>query len=152
MFYSVDQANIFDQGQGPPHGQQGYPPQGQQGYPPQQQQQSYGQPPQGQYGQQGGYGAPPSGQANPAQIAAYKQALQQTVQEKRLQAFYPPSSPALDQIANKASYQVDRLCQQWRIQKEIGNDIVKLALYDIVLYIGMSSSFCTITSADGVRR
>ena len=34
----------------------------------------------------------------------------------------------IDQIANRASAQVDRLCQQWRINKEIGNDIVKLAL------------------------
>ena len=36
--------------------------------------------------------------------------------------------------------QVDRLCQQWRINKEIGNDIVKLALYDVVLYIDDSGS------------
>jgi hypothetical protein len=46
----------------------------------------------------------------------------------------------IDQIANKASMQVDRLCQQWRINKEIGNDIVKLALYDVVLYIDDSGS------------
>ena len=116
---------ISSQGQQPPQGQ--YPPQQQQGYPPQQQQQQYGQQP--QYGGQS---------AGPQEVAAYKQALQQTVQEKRLQAFYPPNSPVLDQIAARASAQVDRLCQQWRINKEIGNDIVKLALYDIVLYIGKS--------------
>jgi hypothetical protein len=46
----------------------------------------------------------------------------------------------IDQIANRASAQVDRLCQQWRINKEIGNDIVKLALYDVVLYIDDSGS------------
>ncbi|KAK4994754.1 hypothetical protein LTR28_000758, partial [Elasticomyces elasticus] len=44
------------------------------------------------------------------------------------------------QIAQRAFAQVDRLCQTWRIQKEIGNDIVKLALYDIVLYIDDSGS------------
>lgn len=36
--------------------------------------------------------------------------------------------------------QVDRLCQTWHINKEIGNDIVKLALYDIVIYVDDSGS------------
>ncbi|KEQ73940.1 hypothetical protein M436DRAFT_45301 [Aureobasidium namibiae CBS 147.97] len=135
----------------PPQGQQGgygAPPQQQGGYPPQPQQGGYGsQPQQGGYsgqqpgGPQGGYGAPPLSQpAGPAEIQAYKQSLQQTIQEKGLQAFYPPGSPIIDQIASRASSQVDRLCQQWRINKEIGNDIVKLALYDVVLYIDDSGS------------
>ncbi|KAF2225746.1 hypothetical protein BDZ85DRAFT_186708, partial [Elsinoe ampelina] len=127
-----------------PQGQQSYgygqppPPQGQ--YPPQGQQQGgYGGPPPQQ---QGGYGGPPQqGQpAGPGEIAAYKQSLQQTIQEKRLQQFYPPNSQIIDQVANKASFQVDRLCAQWRINKEIANDIVKLALYDIVLFIDDSGS------------
>ncbi|KAH0009865.1 hypothetical protein KCU78_g10552, partial [Aureobasidium melanogenum] len=124
----------------PPQQQGGYgaPPQQQGGYPPQPQQGGY--PGQQPGGPQGGYGAPPSQPAGPAEIQAYKQSLQQTVQEKGLQAFYPPGSPMLDQIANKASMQVDRLCQQWRINKEIGNDIIKLALYDVVLYIDDSGS------------
>lgn len=66
--------------------------------------------------------------------------MQQTIQEKGLSAFYPPNSPVLDQIAQRASFQVDRLCQTWRINKEIGNDIVKLALYDVVIYIDDSGS------------
>ncbi|PSK43156.1 Cell morphoproteinsis protein PAG1 [Elsinoe australis] len=128
----------YGYGQPPPPGQgQGqYPPQQQYG----QQQQQYGQqPPQPQ---QGGYGGPPpqSQPAGPGQIAAYKQSLQQTIQDKRLQQFYPPNSPLIDQVANKASYQIDRLCAQWRINKEIANDIVKLALYDIVLFIDDSGS------------
>lgn len=45
----------------------------------------------------------------------------------------------LDQIAQRASQQVDQLCQRWRINREIGSDVVKLGLYDIILYIGM---FC----------
>ncbi|KAI4716157.1 hypothetical protein E4T48_07643 [Aureobasidium sp. EXF-10727] len=122
----------------PPQQQGGYPPQQQGGYPPQPQQGGY--PGQQPGGPQGGYGAPPSQPAGPAEIQAYKQSLQQTIQEKGLQAFYPPGSPMIDQIANKASMQVDRLCQQWRINKEIGNDIVKLALYDVVLYIDDSGS------------
>lgn len=43
-------------------------------------------------------------------------------------------------IAQRAGQQVDRLCQAWRIQKEIANDIVRLALYDIVIYIDDSGS------------
>lgn len=61
----------------------------------------------------------------------------QHIQERRLQNFYPPNSPVLDQLANRAASQVGQLCSQWRISQEIGNDIVQLGLYDIVLYIGM---------------
>ena len=66
--------------------------------------------------------------------------MQATIQERGLHNFYPPNSPAIDQIASRATSQVDRLCQTWRIQREIGQDIVKLALYDIVLYIDDSGS------------
>ena len=58
------------------------------------------------------------------------------IQEKNLQNFYPPQSPQLDQMAQRAAGQVDRLCQQWHVNREIGQDIVKLALFDIILYIG----------------
>lgn len=60
----------------------------------------------------------------------------QHIQERRLQNFYPPNSPVLDQLANRAASQVGQLCSQWRISQEIGNDIVQLGLYDIILYIG----------------
>lgn len=111
------------------------PPQSQgQGYPPQGGPQ-YGAPQGGQ-----GYGAPPQQQAGPQQVAAYKQLLQSTIQERGLQNLYPPNSPALDQIANRASVQVDKLCQAWRVHREIGQDIVKLALYDVILYIDDSGS------------
>jgi len=105
--------------------QQGYPPQQGGGYPPQGQQQ---------------YGGAPPAQAGPAQTAGYKQALQQCIQEHQLQNFYPPNSPALDQLANKAAAQVGGLCQRWKVPQEIGNDLVKLGLYDIVIYIGRLNS------------
>jgi hypothetical protein len=105
----------FIQGQAPPS-QGGYPPQGQQGgYPPQ---------------QSGGPGA----------IAAYKAALTQCIHENQLQNFYPPNSPILDQLANKASAQIANLCQRWKISQEIGNDLVKLGLYDIVIFVDDSGS------------
>lgn len=146
------------QGGAPPQGS--YPPQGppgqQGGYPGQPQYQAYpggaaarsGQPgPPGQYPpQQGGY--PPQGQyggappqpAGPGEIAAYKQTLQTTVQQKNLQSFYPPGSPILDQIANRAATQVGQLCAKWGVPKEIANDIVSLGLFDVWLYIDDSGS------------
>ena len=58
------------------------------------------------------------------------------MQEKGLERFYPQGSPVLDQIAQQAPAKVDALCQQWRIPKEVGADLVRLGLYDIILYIG----------------
>lgn len=66
--------------------------------------------------------------------------LQQTIQEKSLQNFYPPGSPQLDQIAQVAAQKVQALCNEWRVNREIGQDIVKLALYDVILYIDDSGS------------
>lgn len=66
--------------------------------------------------------------------------MQTTIQEKNLQGFYPPGSPQIEQIAQRASGQVDQLCAQWRINPEIGQDIVKLALFDVILYIDDSGS------------
>jgi hypothetical protein len=49
---------------------------------------------------------------------------------------YPPNSPVVDQMAQRATQQVEQLCMNWRVNREIGQDIVKLALFDIILYIG----------------
>ena len=54
--------------------------------------------------------------------------------------FYPPGSPQVDQIAQRAAGQVNQLCAQWRIPAEVGQDIVKLALFDVILYIDDSGS------------
>lgn len=62
--------------------------------------------------------------------------LQSCIQEKQLQAFYPPNSPVIEQIAQRAPALINQVIQRWRVVKEVANDIVKLALYDIVLYIG----------------
>ncbi|KAF1957879.1 hypothetical protein CC80DRAFT_35518 [Byssothecium circinans] len=115
-------------GAGPP----GAPPPGQ---PPQQQ---YGAPPPQQYGGPGG--PPPPTQAGPGEVGAYKKLLEACIQEKQLHAFYPPNSPIVDQIAQRAPALINQVIQRWRIAKEVANDIVKLALYDIVLYIDDSGS------------
>lgn len=137
----------------------GYPPPGQgQGapggaYPGQQQYQAYpggpppqGQPGQGPPGQYGGpppggqYGGPPQQQGPPGDPAAYRQLLQACIQEKNLGTFYPPGSQVIEQIAQKAPQLISQVISRWKLPKEIANDVVKLALYDIWLYIDDSGS------------
>ncbi|CAI6341131.1 unnamed protein product [Periconia digitata] len=119
------------------------------GAPPPQQQQQYGGPPQQQYGS-----APPGGppgQASPAEIGAYKQLLLSCIQEKKLQGFYPPNSPVIDQIAQRAPALINQVIQRWRIVKEVANDIVKLALYDIVIFIDDSGSMAFEESGERIK-
>ncbi|PGH05252.1 hypothetical protein AJ79_06863 [Helicocarpus griseus UAMH5409] len=106
-----------------------YPPQGAPGYPPQ------GTPPQG-----APYGAPPSQQAGPGLIASYKQTLVNTIREKRLERMIPLNSPLIDQIASKVTNQIDQICASWHLPREVGVDILKLALFDIILFIDDSGS------------
>ncbi|KAI9863448.1 MAG: hypothetical protein M1830_006150, partial [Pleopsidium flavum] len=116
----------YPQNPGYGYGQPGqYPPQQQGGYPP-------------QGGQQ--YDGAPSQSAGPQQVAAYKQSLLEVIREKNLHNMYPPNDPTLDRIANQASAKVDQLCASWRVPREVGQDIVKLALFDIILYIDDSGS------------
>ncbi|KAL8785087.1 MAG: hypothetical protein Q9213_003592 [Squamulea squamosa] len=91
----------------------------------------------GQFGQQ--YGQPPV-QASPQQAGVYKQLLQTTIQQKTLQNMIPPNHPSLDKYAQRAASQVDQVCARWNIPREIGQDLVKLALFDIILYIDNSGS------------
>ncbi|OCF40751.1 hypothetical protein I317_05446 [Kwoniella heveanensis CBS 569] len=149
---------------GPPPGQSQYgqqPGQGQYG----QQQGGYappsGPPPgQGQYGQQQGglpsqqYGQqppqyrPPQGAPPPAGGAQgggvnYQQILtllQQCVQDQGIQTFYPPGS--LEPIAQRVSQSgvLQKIAQEWRMPLELASDLVKLSLFDIVLYCDDSGS------------
>lgn len=52
----------------------------------------------------------------------------------------PLNDPILDRYAALAGPKVEQVCTQWRIPKEIGRDIAKLALFDIILFIGRCSS------------
>ncbi|KAB8343184.1 hypothetical protein FH972_022774 [Carpinus fangiana] len=132
-------------GSGPAQGQhQGQypPPQGQQQgqYPPPQQQQ-YGGPPQGGFPppQQQQYGgAPPPGPAGPQEVAAYQAALDRAVQEKQLQSLVKPGMTTA--IAQQAPGRVNELCQKWRLPQEVGRDLARLGLYDIIIYVDDSGS------------
>ncbi|WWC85855.1 uncharacterized protein L201_000722 [Kwoniella dendrophila CBS 6074] len=146
------------------------PPPGQSPYGQQQGQQQYGAPagpPPGQYGQQGQgqYGQQQQGlpsqqygnqppQYRPPQGApaaggapgggpnaqAILQALNQCVQEQKIQAFYPPGS--LDQIAQRVASTgvLQKVAAEWRMPVELAADMVKLSLFDVVLYVDDSGS------------
>jgi hypothetical protein len=64
-------------------------------------------------------------------MGQYVRQLEEAIQQKRLQSFYPPGDPRIQQTAQRAA---------WRIPREIAVDIVRLALYDIVIYIDDSGS------------
>ncbi|ANB11995.1 hypothetical protein AWJ20_223 [Sugiyamaella lignohabitans] len=124
----------------------GYPSQQQPGYP-SQQQPGYGQPGPGGYGAAAagaalgaaaGYGAASYGGGPAGQAGGYYSILEAAVRENRLEAFYPPQR--LQQVAASVSGQVQQLAQTWDIPMEIARDLVRLALYDIVLYVDDSGS------------
>lgn len=69
--------------------------------------------------------------------SAFRSSLQATINEKQIQAMF--SNPQiLDQICQAAPAKVEQLCQTWRVPREVGQDIVKLALFDIIIYVGKS--------------
>lgn len=139
-------------GYGQPQQQQ----QGQYGQPQQQQygqpQQSYGQPPNQGYGQQGSYNQPPQqqqqqygapqtsaprpGPGGAAQDpAAILSILQQCVQEQKIGAFFQPQQlqAIAQQVAQSGS--LSRIAAEWKLPMEVASDLVKLSLFDTVLYL-----------------
>lgn len=84
-------------------------------------------------------GLPP---ATPQQVASYRQILISTIQEKQLQYFYPPGK--LDRIvqdlAVEAPGKISKLMHDWNVSLEIAIDIIKLVLFDVVLYVDDSGS------------
>ncbi|KAF2860000.1 hypothetical protein K470DRAFT_248233 [Piedraia hortae CBS 480.64] len=100
----------------------------------------YGGPP-GQYGRPGQQGSGQYGQPGPGaphDIQGYQRQLEDAIRQKNLGKF--PISQRVPQIAARAVEQVDRVCQAWRIPQELAADIVRLALYDIILFIDDSGS------------
>lgn len=72
--------------------------------------------------------------------SSYQRMLEEAVQQKRLQQFYPPGSPVIQNIAREASMKIPQLCQQWKLPTEIGRDVARLGLYDIILFVDDSGS------------
>lgn len=67
--------------------------------------------------------------------------LQQCVQDQNIQAFYP-NPQALEQIAQRVvqSGALPKIASEWRMPLEIAADLVKLSLFDTVLYVDDSGS------------
>ncbi|GAA5915247.1 uncharacterized protein JCM6883_002373 [Sporobolomyces salmoneus] len=115
--------------------------------PPPPQQGQYGQPPQGQ----GQYGAPqqsygqqaPSSAGPGGPMSDYNQilnVLRQGVQDQKIHAFWPQGSlePIAQKIAQTGS--LAKLAGEWRLPAEVAMDLVRLALFDTVLYLDDSGS------------
>lgn len=77
--------------------------------------------------------------------------MRATIQEKRLQGMIQPNDPRLDRYAAVAAGKIEQLCARWQIGLEVGQDLVKLALFDIVLYIGKLYSHHSLANTDGNR-
>ena len=82
------------------------------------------------------------GPATPQQVEAYRQLLVNTIQEKHLQVFYPPDR--LDRVvrglANDAPAKINKIVHEWNVPTEVATDIMKLALFDVVLFVDDSGS------------
>lgn len=95
-----------------------------------------------QYGRPSG-GA--GGQAAPAtqqQVQAYRSLLISTIQEKNLQIFYPPErlDRVVQTLAAEAPGKLARLIHEWNVPMEVATDVMKLALFDVILYVDDSGS------------
>ncbi|KAJ6105401.1 hypothetical protein N7512_008918 [Penicillium capsulatum] len=99
-------------------------------------------PPGGQYGPPGGAPPPQTAPATPQQIAAYRQLLISTIQEKNLQSFYPPErlDRLVQTLVNDAPDRLNRLMHEWSVPMEVATDVMKLALFDVILYVDDSGS------------
>lgn len=94
----------------------------------------------------GGYGAPapggPPAPATPQQVAAYRQLLIDTIQEKNLQSFYPPErlDQLIQRLAIEAPIKLNSLIHEWAVPMEVATDVMKLSLFDVILYVDDSGS------------
>jgi len=68
------------------------------------------------------------------------QLLYDCVRDQKLQAFYPQGS--LESLAARIVQAgvLNRLAAEWRLPKEVAMDCVKIALFDVVLYLDDSGS------------
>lgn len=143
--YQQQQYGGYGQPQQQQYGGYNQPPQQYGGYgqPSQQQPASYGQAPPVPAQQQRQSGPPQPqyqqyGQTAQNQMQNYINLLTKAVAENRLHAFY--DNQKIQQIASTIGSKVDYISQTWNIQKELANDLVRLALYDIVIFADDSGS------------
>jgi hypothetical protein len=64
-----------------------------------------------------------------------------TIQEKQLQAFYPPERlESLVRNLETAPDKIQQLMKEWNVGQEVAMDVLKLALFDTVIYVDDSGS------------
>lgn len=73
------------------------------------------------------------------------------IQEKQLQNMIPFNDQRLDRYAAVAPAKVQQYCNRFHIPIEVGRDLVKLALFDIVLYIGERIDKLILVDFDDIR-
>ncbi|KAJ5923602.1 hypothetical protein N7454_008847 [Penicillium verhagenii] len=97
--------------------------------------------PPGQYGAPGG-GPPQAAPPTQQQVSAYRQLLISTIQEKNLQSFYPPErlDRLVQSLASNAPAKLQNLIHEWNVPMEVATDVMKLALFDVILYVDDSGS------------
>jgi hypothetical protein len=64
------------------------------------------------------------------------------IQENNLQSFYPPErlDRLVQSLAAEAPGKLARLIHEWAVPMEVATDVMKLALYDVILYVDDSGS------------
>ncbi|ODN74579.1 hypothetical protein, variant [Cryptococcus amylolentus CBS 6039] len=78
--------------------------------------------------------------SNNSNVQYLSSVLQQCVQDQGIQAFYTPQSVGNIAQSVAQSGALNRIAQEWRIPQELATEIVKLALFDVVLYVDDSGS------------
>lgn len=65
-----------------------------------------------------------------------------TIQEKNLQSFYPPErlDRLVQSLAAEAPGKLNRLIHEWAVPMEVATDVMKLSLFDVILYVDDSGS------------
>jgi hypothetical protein len=65
-----------------------------------------------------------------------------TIQEKNLQSFYPPEKldRVVQSLANEAPAKINKIVHEWAVPQEVATDIIKLSLFDVILYVDDSGS------------
>lgn len=65
-----------------------------------------------------------------------------TIQENNIQSFYPPQrlDSLVQSLANDAPARLNKLMNEWSVPMEVATDVMKLALFDVILYVDDSGS------------
>jgi hypothetical protein len=78
-----------------------------------------------QQDQSGFSGASPQPSSTDQDIHRYVRQLEEAIQQKQLQKFYPPGDYRIQETAGHAAEQIETLVTAWNVPKEIAVDMVR---------------------------